>query len=73
MNEQEKILTDQRVVVANNKIIAIGNKTTTPKRRHSFYLNPKESELLKEYSRKHDITVIELFRKMIKQIVEEKP
>jgi imidazolonepropionase-like amidohydrolase len=28
MNEQEQILTDQRVVVANNKIIAIGNKTT---------------------------------------------
>jgi|TARA_R110001583_G_scaffold59932_9_gene178461 hypothetical protein len=43
------------------------------KRRHSFYLNPKESELLKEYSRKHDITVSELVRKMIKQIVEVKP
>lgn len=47
-------------------------KTTSPKRRHSFYLHPKESELLKEYSRKNDITVSELVRNLIKQVVKVK-
>jgi len=48
------------------------HKTTAPKRRHSFYPHPKESELLKEYSRKNDITVSELVRNLIKQVVEVK-
>jgi hypothetical protein len=47
-------------------------KTANPKRRHTFYLNPKESELLKAYIRDNDITVSELVRNLIKQIVEVK-
>lgn len=47
-------------------------KTTNPKRRHTFYLNPKESELLKAYARDQDITVSELVRNFIKRTVEVK-
>jgi len=34
-------------------------KTPTPKRRHTLYLNPNESELLKAYTCDKDITVSE--------------
>ncbi len=47
-------------------------KALAPKRRHTFYLNQKESELLKAYVRDKDITVSELVRNLIKQIVEVK-
>ena len=47
-------------------------KALATKRRHSFYLNPKESELLKAYALDKDITVSELVRNLIKQIVEVK-
>jgi len=44
-------------------------KTQSPKRRHSFYLNAKESALLKQYTRDKDISVSELVRELIKKIV----
>jgi len=47
-------------------------KALATKQRHTFYLSPKESELLKAYIRDNDITVSGFVRNLIKQIVEEK-
>jgi hypothetical protein len=47
-------------------------KALATKQRHTFYLNQKESELLKAYVRDKDITVSELVRNLIRQIVEAK-
>tara|TARA_B100000809_G_C14844693_1_gene426079 strand:- start:119 stop:307 length:189 start_codon:yes stop_codon:yes gene_type:complete len=51
---------------------AIGGrpKAPTSKRRHSFYLNAKESELLKVYVRDNDTTVSELVRGMLKPMLK---
>ncbi|PKH31457.1 hypothetical protein [Shewanella sp. ALD9] len=45
-------------------------KTLAPKQRHTFYLNPKESKLLKAYARDKDICVSQLVRNLIKELVE---
>lgn len=47
-------------------------KSQNAKCRHTFYLSPKESELLKAYTRDKDITVSEFVRNWIKRIVEVK-
>ena len=45
-------------------------KTTAPKRRHSFYLSAKESELLKNHVRDNDTTVSEIVRNLVKSILK---
>ena len=47
-------------------------KALATKRRHTFYLNHKEFELLKAYALDKDITVSGLVRNLIKQVVELK-
>jgi hypothetical protein len=45
-------------------------KTQFPKRRHSFYLNAKESELLKEYVSDNEVTVSQLVRSLINKVIK---
>jgi hypothetical protein len=45
-------------------------KALATKQRHTFYLNHKESELLKAYARDKDITVSGLVRNLIKKVVD---
>ena len=51
---------------------AIGGRPKAPasKRRHSFYLSAKESELLQKYVRDNDITVSAVVRGLIKPILK---
>jgi len=52
---------------------AIGGRPKAPasKRRHSFYLSAKESELLKKYAHDNDITVSAIVRTLIKPILSD--
>jgi len=45
-------------------------KTSAPKRRHSFYLSTKESELLKNHVRDNDTTVSEIIRNLVKPLLK---
>lgn len=53
---------------------AIGGrpKSQSPKQRHSFYLNAKESAFLKEYAQQNDITVSELVRILLQRFFKRK-
>jgi hypothetical protein len=47
-------------------------KTQSPKRRHSFYLNAKESELLKIYVNDNEVTVSQFVRSLINGVINSK-
>ena len=51
---------------------AIGGRPKAPasKRRHSFYLSPREYELLKIYAHENDTTVSEIVRNLVKPILK---